>query len=289
MRSIAPILLCLLFLHACSSDRAPKQSSFDKEAALSIRPGYKIGIPYTIKGKRYYPQESFSYSVAGTASWYGDYFHGRLTANGEIFDMHAMTAAHKTLQLPAIVRVTNLRNGRSAIVRVNDRGPFIGDRIIDLSKGAAEALGFRSDGLAPVRVEVMPEASRRLRAIAGARAAVRDMDSMVTDLNRNPPDDLPAGPPVQITQNTAPRAAAPIVPRSGWFLQAAAFGDPANANRARTMLQDVGPIMIITRPSGERILYLVRVGPYGNKQNAQSALERVRKAGFDGALLVSAS
>ena len=116
---------CLLFLHACSTgsveDPPPSpKADADREAALAIKPGYKIGIPYTIKGRRYRPQESFSYARTGIASWYGEFFHGRLTANGEVYDMYAMTAAHKTLQLPTIVRVTNLENGKAVVVRVND-------------------------------------------------------------------------------------------------------------------------------------------------------------------------
>jgi rare lipoprotein A len=120
---------------------------------------YRVGQPYTIAGKRYVPREDTSYDETGIASWYGDDFHGRKTANGEIYDMNAISAAHTTLPMPSYVRVTNLQNNRSLIVRVNDRGPFHDDREIDLSSKAAELLGFRDRGLAQVRVEYVGRAA----------------------------------------------------------------------------------------------------------------------------------
>lgn len=114
---------------------------------------YHVGKPYVIAGVTYVPKEDPSYRADGIASWYGDAFHGRLTSNGEIFDMRAISAAHPTLPLPSYVRVTNKSNGKSLIVRVNDRGPFHADRVIDLSSRAADLLGFRSRGTAHVRVE----------------------------------------------------------------------------------------------------------------------------------------
>jgi rare lipoprotein A len=120
--------------------------------------GYKVGQPYTINGQTYYPSENPAYRAEGIASWYGPDFHGRLTANGEVFDMHGISAAHPTMPIPSYARVTNLDNGRSIIVRVNDRGPYARSRIIDVSIGAANALGFYGDGLAHVRVEYMGRA-----------------------------------------------------------------------------------------------------------------------------------
>jgi len=114
---------------------------------------YRVGEPYSIAGRTYVPAENPHYRAEGIASWYGDDFHGRLTANGEIYDMNSMSAAHTTLPLPCYVRVTNISNGRSVIVRVNDRGPYHADRVIDVSLRAAMLLGFFGSGLAPVRVE----------------------------------------------------------------------------------------------------------------------------------------
>lgn len=113
---------------------------------------YKLGNPYKVAGQTYVPRHDPNYDYTGIASWYGDDFHGRLTSNGEVFDMHKVSAAHPTLPLPSMVRVTNLENGRSIVLRVNDRGPFVHNRIIDLSRAAADRLGFRNQGTAKVRV-----------------------------------------------------------------------------------------------------------------------------------------
>jgi len=119
---------------------------------------YRVGTPYTVAGREYVPQEDVNYSATGLASWYGEDFHGRYTANGEVFDMNSISAAHPTLPLPSYVRVTNLTNHRSIVVRVNDRGPYVGDRIIDLSVKAATLLGFYGHGLAKVKVEYVGRA-----------------------------------------------------------------------------------------------------------------------------------
>jgi peptidoglycan lytic transglycosylase len=120
---------------------------------------YRVGKPYMVAGRTYVPEENWSYRAEGLASWYGDDFHGRLTANGEVFDMTAVSAAHPTLPMPSYVRVTNLTNDKSMIVRINDRGPYRGDRIIDLSVRAAKLLGFQEHGLGRVRVEYVGPAS----------------------------------------------------------------------------------------------------------------------------------
>src|SRR3954449_7132241 len=119
---------------------------------------YRVGKPYTVAGRVYVPEEDPNYREDGMASWYGDDFHGRLTANGEVFDMGSLTAAHPTLPIPSYARVTNLRNGKSLIVRVNDRGPYHGNRLIDVSNKAAELLEFKSNGVAQVRVEYVARA-----------------------------------------------------------------------------------------------------------------------------------
>jgi rare lipoprotein A len=119
---------------------------------------YHIGQPYTVAGRTYYPTDDPHYHAEGLASWYGDDFHGRLTANREIFDHNGISAAHTTMPLPSYARVTNRSNGRSLIVRVNDRGPYHGNRIIDVSSRAADLLGFRSSGTAWVKVEYVGRA-----------------------------------------------------------------------------------------------------------------------------------
>jgi rare lipoprotein A len=119
---------------------------------------YRVGKPYTVAGRVYVPEENNSYSAIGLASWYGTDFHGRYTANGEIFDMTSISAAHPTLPLPSYVRVTNLSNNRSIVVRVNDRGPYVGDRVIDVSVKTAELLGFHGHGVTRVKVDYVGRA-----------------------------------------------------------------------------------------------------------------------------------
>ena len=135
-------------------------------------PPYKLGKPYQVDGAWYYPKVDYDYNETGIASWYGPDFHGKSTANGEIFDQNGLTAAHKTLPMPTIVRVTNLENGRSIEVRINDRGPFVNNRIIDLTRRGAQLLGFEANGTARVRVQVMKDDSILLaNKVGGAQLA----------------------------------------------------------------------------------------------------------------------
>lgn len=120
---------------------------------------YRVGKPYQVAGRTYVPEDDRDYRAEGTASWYGHDFHGRLTANGEVFDMESITAAHPTLPMPSYVRITNLGNGRSIVARVNDRGPYHGNRLIDVSIKTAQLLGFHSNGTGRVRVEYVGPAS----------------------------------------------------------------------------------------------------------------------------------
>jgi rare lipoprotein A len=166
------ILCAALLLSACGNDIG---SSSMQQASTEGVPGFKngkaehplvkLGKPYTIKGRTYYPEHDPNYEEEGIASWYGPGFHGESTANGERFDKMAMTAAHRTLPLPSIVNVTNLKNNKTVVVRVNDRGPFASDRIIDLSKRAAQEIDMIGAGTAKVRVEYLPEASMRYVAM----------------------------------------------------------------------------------------------------------------------------
>lgn len=140
---------------------------------------YKIGKPYQVLGVWYYPRVDYDYSETGIASWYGPGFHGKKTANGEAYDQMALTAAHRTLPMPSLVRVTNLQNGRSLVLRVNDRGPFKNGRIIDLSRKAAQLLGVEKAGTAKVRVEILEAESRQLAAIAQGRLAAESAPEAV--------------------------------------------------------------------------------------------------------------
>ena len=169
-RGAAAVAACLVLANCASSNKFssrvdPKYgvSSSPRVVALgeSVPKGggtYRIGKPYTVGGRVYVPEEDTNYQAEGMASWYGDDFHGRLTANGEVFDMLSLTAAHPTLPLPSYARVTNLRNGKSLVVRINDRGPYHGNRLIDVSNKAAELLEFKGNGVAKVRVEYVGRA-----------------------------------------------------------------------------------------------------------------------------------
>jgi rare lipoprotein A len=160
------VLLCLCLAHCAGSGAVDPRYGVSPSARL-VDPGepvpkgggvYRVGSPYMVAGRVYVPQDDPNYRAEGLASWYGSDFHGRATANGEIFDAESISAAHPTLPLPSYVRVTNLSNGRSIVARVNDRGPYHGNRIIDVSKRTAHLLGFTIRGTAWVRVEYVGRA-----------------------------------------------------------------------------------------------------------------------------------
>jgi len=157
-RAAALVLGCLALAHCSSGSNYSDRVVADGEPVPKGGGSYRIGKPYIVNGRTYSPKENPSYRAEGTASWYGPDFHGRMTANGEVYDMHAISAAHPTMPLPSYARVTNLDNGRSVIVRVNDRGPYSRNRIVDVSIGAAKALNFYGRGLARVRVEYVGQA-----------------------------------------------------------------------------------------------------------------------------------
>jgi len=182
---------------------------------------FKLGNPYTINGRTYYPSHDPAYRAEGIASWYGTDFHGRQTANGEVYDMNAISAAHPTMPLPSYARVTNLGNGRSIIVRVNDRGPYAHNRIIDLSTGTAKALGSYGQGLARVRVEYVGRA-----AIAGS-----DDAALLASLRHGSPAPAPSAvrlassrPPV-LADNREP-AVTPMPPERPFALGDASLRPP---------------------------------------------------------------
>lgn len=154
-------------LAACAEAQfAAQTAKAIQQPSANAQGYYKIGNPYEISGVWYYPVADYSYVETGIASWYGPGFHGKQTANGETYDENDLTAAHRTLPMPSLVRVTNLENGRSLVVRVNDRGPFAHGRIIDLSRRSAQLLGIEQRGTAKVKVEILPAESQRLAEAA---------------------------------------------------------------------------------------------------------------------------
>jgi rare lipoprotein A len=151
-------------------------------AGVAQRGAYKVGAPYKIDGVTYTPQEEFNRTETGVASWYGPGFHGKSTANGERYDQSERTAAHRTLQMPAIVRVTNLDNGMSTVVRINDRGPFARSRIIDLSRTAAQELDVVRNGTARVRIDQLPAESMAVRDVAVAGGGPAEQNAAVAQV-----------------------------------------------------------------------------------------------------------
>jgi rare lipoprotein A len=166
---------------------------------------YRVGKPYVVAGRTYVPEENISYRAEGIASWYGADFHGRLTANGEVFDMHSISAAHPTLPMPSYVRVTNLANQKSLVVRVNDRGPYAHNRVIDLSVRAAKLLGFHDRGLGRVRVEY----------VGRARLEGSDDSQLVATLREGEPAPAPSAVRVAAAKPFLPEQKPPVAEASG--------------------------------------------------------------------------
>ena len=248
---------------------------------------YKIGLPYKIDGTTYHPAVDYGYVETGIASWYGSKFHGRRTANGEIFDMNAISAAHRTLPMPSMVRVTNLENGRSLALRVNDRGPFAKSRIIDLSRRAARILGFEAKGVARVRVEIMAEQSRRMAA-GGGRAKPPDNLAIVRDPRpaRVAYVDVSTLPAAEPGAQRKPASATETNGPTRYYIQAGAFRNYDNAVELRSWLASLGKVAIVPSATGTP-LYRVRVGPYADPAAARAMLNSIVARGRPDARVVS--
>jgi len=253
-------LASALLLAACAGKQQPAAAS---KPAVAAKPGVKIGKPYQVFGRTYVPVDDRDYDATGIASWYGPTFHQKPTATGEIYDQDAITAAHKTLPMPSFVEVINLDNGRTLTVRINDRGPFVEGRIIDLSRRSAELLGVDGPGLARVRVRrVFPEGDWA-RAVPPGQLAVAPVSAPAP----------PAG---------SPGDGAQAVKRQSRFIQVAALSEEARAQALASVLADFGPAAASPGPTG---LWRVRVGPIDSAE-ADAALLRVRAAGYPDARLV---
>lgn len=243
---------------------------------------YKIGRPYNIRGEWYQPTLDYAHSEVGMASWYGRKFHGRRTANGERFDMNALTAAHRTLPMPSVVRVTNLENGRSARLRVNDRGPFAHDRVIDVSRQAAEMLGFRSKGTARVKVDILPTESYAVALDAGGSPPPVPSGVMVAQAGSPAPavsaTPVPA-PATQVAASTRwmPKSAGPAA--GAVFIQVGAFGDRGNAERMASRMAGFGPVRVAPLMSNGRELQRVQIGPFESRSAADRVVSRIMASG----------
>jgi rare lipoprotein A len=267
---------------------------------------YRLGSAYQVDGVWYQPKEDQAYDRVGTASWYGELFHGRRTANGEIYDMDRLSAAHPTLPLPVYARVTNLQNGRSIIVRINDRGPYANDRIIDLSRRSAELLGYRDKGTAQVRVQFLARAplngddSYERRYLANQRwmtYAAKDRQDPVSVGSlpkqaspvKNSGWKVETKPTETAARNDAPPVkSAEIAAATGRILiQAGSFKNKDNADKARSQLAAIAPVDVTSIAVGADTYFRVRIGPFSTDADAQSALGRANEAGYSGAKIVS--
>lgn len=276
--------------------------------ATSAQQGtFKVGKPYKVMGQTYTPREQYDLVETGIASWYGPGFDGKKTANGEVFDKRELTAAHRTLQMPSLVRVTNLDNGRSVIVRINDRGPFKRSRIIDLSEKAAELLAFKGAGTAKVKLEVLKqeslqiaEAARQGNLTKGYEVAMNEapgdvLETVAYDTASGSVSVQPVGRedlatlpghmrngefyPDPIVQERA-------VTRTNIFVQAGSFTVYDNANLLKNTLSSLSNAVVTeTDVQGQRF-YRVRLGPVSDVNAADQLLNRVVGAGQKSAIIV---
>ena len=311
MRAAIAFLAAGFLLAACAETQLVVHTAklIKQQQKSSATGGYKIGDPYKIDGVYYYPVVDYDYSETGVASWYGPKFDGRPTANGEVFDMNELSAAHRTLPMPSMVRVVNLDNGRSLALRVNDRGPFARGRIIDVSRRAEQLLGFRYRGTARVRVEIMADQSRRLAALAqageiavGERVAPAPVPKKIVTANLVPPAKMPPSPARKLNDTPpAPRIAAPDeaasslielaldlepVRPTALYIQAGAFVRYANAAKVRSRLAIVGPARVTEARVGAEKYFRVRLGPFQNLGKADRALAKVAASGYPRAQLI---
>ncbi len=305
-------LTAVLFLAACAEaelvSHAAKQ--VQQEPPAGEAGIYKVGNPYQVNGVWYYPKVDYGYRETGIASWYGPNFHGNLTANGEVFDQHQMTAAHRTLPMPSLVRVTNLDNGRSVEVRVNDRGPFKNGRIIDLSSRASELLGFQKAGTAKVLVEILEPESRQLASLLQTRedagsapeaAPVIAVESSELGKEVNGAE-VPVQPQVTNVETAATvteAVRAPLVePQpdgkvtrravrpTSIYVQAGAFLRRDNAVRLGARLAIFGPTSITESLQGSQRFFRVRLGPVRTVADADRLLASLIENGHKDARVV---
>lgn len=277
LRCAIPLMLALS-LSACSAiperdgppsrtDPAPRQDT----RLPGPEPRSRYGNPefYEVAGQRYFVMNSASgYRERGVASWYGSKFHGKRTSSGEPYDMYAISAAHKSLPLPTWVRVTHLGNGRSLVLRVNDRGPFVDDRIIDLSYAAARELDMIGAGTALVEVEALSFDTNTRQTVA-----------------ERPSQSNPSATVAQAARDTESQPQQPL------YLQTGAFSEATNANRQKDRLLSAGIDSVSVNPGvssdGSITLYRVRIGPIDSVEQFDAIQARLRSIGLDSARLVS--
>ncbi len=267
-------LSALLFVAACGIERPVDiygSTGYIKDDSTRFQrengTHYKIGNPYTIDGKVYTPKEDYNYEEDGIASWYGPNFNRKPTSNGGVFDMNLITAAHRTLPIPSVVKVTNLENGLSIIVKITDRGPFAKDRIIDLSRASAEKLKILGSGTALVRVRIIEDQSRALK-LAMTEGNEKDSPSLATNV-------------VKVSLKKLHKQSATLGEQSGAYIQAGAYKNFDNAVRVAKELKYLGTTKIYKMKRDGGTLYAVRIGPFKDSKSMKASLETVISKGYD--------
>ncbi|MFZ5784047.1 MAG: septal ring lytic transglycosylase RlpA family protein [Pseudomonadota bacterium] len=282
------LLLLGAGLAACGSASSGGAGS---ASSVQQRGAYKVGAPYKIDGVTYVPKESFNHVETGVASWYGPGFHGKSTANGERYDQRDRTAAHRTLQMPAIVRVTNLENGRSTVVRINDRGPFSRNRVIDLSRTAAEELDIVRNGTGRVRIDQLTAESLAVKEVALAGGGPAEQQTAVAQLAsgaRQAPapqaavqvasSPAPAAPPAV----TAQPAATQVVAAQVVTTQAVWPGAPARPAPQEQQGLTVASLAAHGAPVASSLGsggFYVQTGAFSTAQNAERQRDLIRSYG----------
>ena len=290
---------CLLLAACSSAPECPEICSIDQTCA----PKKATSRPYQIKGIWYYPQPHYEYDEVGIASYYGggDVFHGRPTATGERFDKNEVSAAHKTLPLPCIAEVTNLENGRQIQLKVNDRGPFVEGRIIDVSRRTAQLLGFENKGTAKVRVRTLVPESLALNGIDKPQVMLAEkktppvfLDSPLPPMNAALMPRLPdhlfeeaeEAPVLMKVSNKAVKAAEPSKNSRGLFIDIGAYGREEEANALLKTLGDLTKSNAQSIHASGPTPYAVRVGPFSSMAEANQILDRVLDAGHGMARII---
>ena len=286
---VAGVLL-VCFLAGCGLN---KRGAMEGPVGLDERPvltgAMKTGGPYSVFGATYRPmKQAHGYVAEGVASWYGSKFHGSLTANGERFDMFAISAAHATLPLPTQVRVTNLSNGRWTVARVNDRGPFVKGRLIDLSFSAAKLLGFARKGTTRVRIEALTPPDKMV-SVGSKRVFVGSMHKRSAVLRKEAApvikrDKAKAAPVLKKGKaKAAPalkRDKAITDGRRGYFVQIGSFRQRANAEKLVQQVKPVGKPHIRSRTVRKKIFYRVLFGPFPSPIGADAIVTKLNRMGI---------
>lgn len=314
-RSFA-LMAMLLLLSACSEinyashlvkEILPGRESTSYGSATPPQGTFKVGKPYRVDGQWYYPREQYKMVETGLASWYGPGFDGHKTASGEIYHSNELTAAHRTLQMPSLVRVTNLDNGRSIVVRVNDRGPFRRGRIMDVSSRAADLLGMKRAGTAKIKLQVLTEESMRIAELAKSGVSTRGYEQAM--MRGQEPGPAIQGPyEVASVEPVSQQPLPPVVPVPGHmsegtfypdpvithepitpaniYVQAGSFTLEGNAERLRDELRGYRSTRVVTAMVNGLQYYRVQLGPVASVGEADRLLDRVVRAGHDSAIIV---